>query len=162
MNPRGLPGRNAAAERWAARPALASFDWLPGLGLNAAQRPNATPVAQRRVAAAYRQLPLTFEANAGQSDTRVRFLARGPGYELFLTSSAEAVLVSGQDRPQTVRMEWVGANPTPEGCGLEEQPAKSYYFLGTDLARWRTQVANYTRVRYREVYPGIDLIYYGN
>ena len=162
MNPRGLPGRNAAAERWAARPDLAPFDWLAASGLNAAQGPKATSAAQRGVAAAYGRLPLRFEANAGQSDPRVRFLACGPNYALFLTSSAGAVLVSSQGQPPVVRMELVGANPAPEVRGLEEQAAKSYYFIGNDPARWRTRVAQYGQVRYGEVYPGIDLIYYGN
>jgi hypothetical protein len=114
------------------------------------------------VAAAYHQLPLSFEANVGQSDPRVRFLARGPGYTLFLTASAEAVLVSGKGTPQVARMGLVDANPRPDVRVLEERAAKSYYFIGNDPARWRSKVANYGRVRYQAVYPGIDLVYYGN
>ena len=99
----------------------------------------------RRVAEAYGRLPLSFEANEGQTDRQVRFLARGPGYTLFLTSSAEAVLVSGQGQPQVVRLELAGANPRPEVRALEESAANSYYFIGNDPMRWRTRVAHYGR-----------------
>ena len=97
-----------------------------------------------------------------ESDQRVRFLAHGPGYTLFLTGSAEAVLVSGKGAPQVARMGLAGANPRPDVCALEERAAKSYYFIGNDPARWRSKVVNYGRVRYQAVYPGIDLVYYGN
>jgi hypothetical protein len=117
---------------------------------------------QRRVAEAYGRLPLSFEANEGQSDPRVRFLARGPGFTLFLTTSAEAVLVSGQGQPQVVRIELADANPRPEVCASEERAANGYYFIGNDPMRWRNRVAHYGRVRYAAVYPGIDLVYYGN
>jgi hypothetical protein len=144
------------------RPGAGALDWLAGLGLDGARGPLAGSTQQRQVAAAYGQLPLSFEANVGQSDQRVRFLARGPGYTLFLTASAEAVLVSGKGAPQVARMGLAGANPRPDVCALEERAAKSYYFIGNDPARWRGKVANYGRVRYQAVYPGIDLVYYGN
>ena len=114
------------------------------------------------MAEVYGRLPLSFEANGGQSDPQVRFLARGSGFTLFLTTAAEAVLVSGQGQPQVVRLEPADANPRPEVRALEERAANSYYFIGNDPLRWRTRVAHYGRVRYAAVYPGIDLIYYGN
>jgi len=117
---------------------------------------------QRWVAEAYRRQPLSFEANQGQTDPLVRFLTRGPGYTLFLTSAAEAVLLSGEGQPQVVRLELVGANPQPEVSASDERTATSYYFVGNDPKRWRSRVARYGRVRYAAVYPGIDLVYYGN
>ena len=125
-------------------------------------RPIQRSAQQRRVAEVYGRLPLSFEANGGQTDSQVRFLARGSGFTLFLTTSAEVVLVSGQGQPQVVRLEPAGANPRPEVRALEERAANSYYFIGNDPLRWRTRVAHYGRVRYAAVYPGIDLIYYGN
>jgi Beta-propeller repeat len=116
---------------------------------------------RQRVVEAYGHLPLSFEANTGQTDSRVRFLSRGPGYMLFLTSS-EAVLISGKDQPQTMRMELAGANPSPEIRGLDELSAKSYYFIGNDPEKWQNKVPNFARVRYQAVYPGVDLVYYGN
>ncbi|MBV8176508.1 MAG: hypothetical protein JO151_18360 [Verrucomicrobia bacterium] len=153
---------NGPAETRLARTGAGALDWLAGLGFDGARGPLAGSTPQRQVAAAYGQLPLSFEANVGQSDQQVRFLARGPGYTLFLTASAEAVLVSGKGSPQVARMGLAGANPRPDVRALEERAAKSYYFIGNDPARWRSKVANYGRVRYQAVYPGIDLVYYGN
>jgi hypothetical protein len=102
--------------------------------------------------------PLSFEPNQGQTDRQVDFLAHGAGYRLFL-SHAEAVMAL--DRGVTVRMRSVGGKPSsPEPLG--EQPSRSNYFIGNDPHNWHTGIANYARVRYRAVYPGIDLIYYGN
>lgn len=121
-------------------------------------------------------LPLSFEENRGQTEATVRFLARGPGYGLYLTAQ-EAVLHfsdhcgesvaspnSGeQPSPRTntqVRLRWLGAQTaTPEP--LDELPGKSNYFIGNDPEQWRTDVPTYERVRYRNLYPGIDLLFYG-
>ena len=141
------------------------------------------------VAEAYGKLPLAFEANQGQTDDSVEFISRGSGYTLFLTAN-EAVLSLRQPtepssagfqpapraakmaalRPKTespqasavVRMKLVGANSTPAVTGEDQLPGKSNYFIGNDPEQWRTHVPNYTKVKYREVYPGVDLIYYGN
>jgi hypothetical protein len=59
-------------------------------------------------------------------------------------------------------MSLVGANERAAVEGLEEQTGRSNYLIGDDPSRWHTNVANYTRVRYAEVYPGVDLEYYGN
>jgi len=133
----------------------------------------------------YGKLPLSFEANQGQSSEQVKFLARGPGYSLFLTP-AEAVLSlrasaprkrSAAERAATgkrveadetaqpvavVRMRLVGANKQPQLAGLDPLPGTSNYFIGSDPARWQRDVPNYARVKYASVYPGIDLVYYGN
>jgi hypothetical protein len=58
-------------------------------------------------------------------------------------------------------MKLVGANPQPTVAGLEELPGKANYFLGNDPRRWRSNVPTYRRVKYQQVYPGIDLVYYG-
>jgi hypothetical protein len=115
------------------------------------------------------------EANQGQTDTQVNFLARGPGYALFLTPS-EAVL--GLQKPaaagaspgaaapapggDVLRMQLVGAAATPQVVGLDQLPGTSNYFLGNDPAQWHTDIPNYARVEYQGVYPGVDLAYYGN
>ncbi len=59
-------------------------------------------------------------------------------------------------------MKLVGANPSPQLTGRDELPGKSNYFIGNDPAKWRTNVPNYAKVKYADVYPGIDLVYYGN
>jgi hypothetical protein len=107
-------------------------------------------------------LPLTFEANEGQTDARVAFLARGPGYGVFLTAT-EAVLTFPQgasERP-ALRMQLVGSAAQPHVRGESDLAGKVNYFHGRDTASWRTGVPTYQRVRYSAVYPGIDLVYYG-
>src|SRR6058998_3123603 len=59
-------------------------------------------------------------------------------------------------------MKLVGANRAASATALEELPGKSNYFIGNDPKKWRTNVANYARVEYKETYPGVDLVYYGN
>ncbi len=118
-----------------------------------------------KVSEAYGRLPLSFEANAGQMDARVKFFSRGAGYGLFLMANEAVLELRNEDsHPQsaTVRMKLVKANPSPKIEGLDQLPGKSNYLIGADPKRWRKGVANYAKVRYREVYPGVDLIFYGN
>src|SRR5947209_2386705 len=138
-------------------------------------RPPAARRDGRQVARQYARLPLSFEANAGQTGAPVQFLSRGRGYTLFLTST-EAVLSlhppktgnthapgAAAAKPScSVRMQLVNANPAPVAAGRQELPGKSNYFIGSDPAQWRTNVPTYAKVEYRGVYPGVDLVYYGN
>jgi len=135
---------------------------------------------QSQLIANYGKLPLRFEANRGQTDSRVQFVSRGSGYTLFL-ASGEAVLnlakpVNSQRpvlgpatdpaspaSPQAVvRLQLAGANAQPIVTQEDELPTRSNYFIGSDPNKWRTDVPNYGRVRYHNVYPGVDLVYYGN
>ena len=111
---------------------------------------------------------LSFEANRGQVDSSIRFLARGKGYSLLLTDT-EALLslpATGQSPAgQTaswIRMQHLGANPQPRVKGSNLTSAKSHYFLGNDPRNWKTNVPHYAKVVYNGVYPGVDLVYYGN
>ena len=146
----------------------------------AKQRPS--KAQQARTVAAYGKLPLGFEANQGQTDSRVRFLSRGSGYQLYLTPG-EAVLALESERPQqasrtsklpkpglesappkppaVLRMQLVGGNAQAGMVGTDMLPGKSNYFLGNDPSQWRTSVPNYRKVAEHSVYPGIDLVYYG-
>jgi hypothetical protein len=120
------------------------------------------------VSEVYGRLPVRFEANAGQTDAKVKFLSRGGGYRLFLTQS-EAVLTlprvksHGDSGAQsTVRMKLIGADPAPRMEGLDRLPGRSNYITGKDASRWRRNVLSFAKVRYHSVYPGIDMIYYGD
>src|SRR5437762_1343139 len=116
-----------------------------------------------RVSEAYGKLPLYFEANKGQTDEQVRFLARGSRSTLFLTPSEAVLVFTHREVTKTVlRMTFIGANHEPSVVGTAELPGKANYFIGSDPANWRTDVPTYAKVRYRNVYPGIDLDYYGN
>jgi len=127
------------------------------------------PAAAARAAAAptqsstYGQLPLTFERNEGQADPAVRFLSRGRGYSLMLTSTAAELRLKGAAKESaTVRWQLVGGNREAGMAGESLLPSKTNYFLGNDPRQWRTGVANFGRVRYTGVYPGVDLVYHGN
>ena len=124
---------------------------------HAASRAPAEAATRARVSKAFGKVPLHFEANRAQTDPRVQFLARGGGYTLFLTPT-ETVLVLTRT---VVRMTALGANPEPRASGQAELPGKANYFRGNDRRKWDTNVPTYARVRYRDLYPGIDLIYYG-
>lgn len=134
-----------------------------GRSANGSQTASDGPKFQK-VVSAYGRLPLIFEANQGQTDSQVKFLARGAGYSLFLTGD-EAVLAlarAGSVRRSVVRMTVDGARHEAEVEGADELPGKSNYFIGNDSAGWHRDVAQFARVGYRQVYPGIDLTYYGN
>ena len=130
---------------------------------------------QPAIEVAYGNLPLSFEPNEGQTNSQVEFLSRGRGYKLFLTTTETVLSLRrhaapkanrGEDSEDTsgavLRMKLVGANPSPRITGLEELPGKSHYFIGNDPAKWRTDVPTYAKVKYEDVYPRVDLVYYGN
>jgi hypothetical protein len=123
---------------------------------------------------AYGALPLSFEENQGQADSDVRFVSRGAGYTLLLTPT-EAVLALSKPAPRgdkthekqsdkgtVLRMGLVGANPNPQLAGIDALPGKVNYLIGSDPSKWHTDVPTYAKVRYTAVYPGIDMVYYGN
>ena len=138
-----------------------------------------TPVLAKAVPAAmaateqqrYARIPLAFERNAGQTDPQVLYLARGAGYGLFLTAT-EAVLSlpahappggrTAKRSPAVVRMSLEGANPQPAVGGEGRQQGLSHYYYGASPDQWQREVERVDRVRYRGVYPGIDVVYYGN
>jgi hypothetical protein len=127
-----------------------------------------------QISESYGKLPLSFEENRGQVDRKVKFLSRGSGYTLFLTATEavlslnpqstktnEASAAEERQKSTVLRMKVVGANPSPQISGLDKLSGKSNYFIGSDPAKWRTNVATYSGVKYSDVYPGIDLVYYG-
>jgi hypothetical protein len=116
--------------------------------------------------AGYGALPLYFEANRGQVDSQVRFLGRRAAHALFLTTADAGLILSpgaGADsKGNALRLRFIGANANPRVVGREELPGKVHYFLGNDPGKWRTNIPTYARVEYRDVYPGINLVYYGD
>ena len=142
-------------------------------------RPPGAAETRPHIAEAYGGLPLSFEANRGQADPQVRFLARGPQQTLFLTPS-QAVLALAQPAPAALkplargtpqppaaahgtvlRLTFVGANPAPRMTGQDQLPGRAHYLIGNDPARWRTNVPTYAKVHYHAVYPGVDVVHYG-
>jgi hypothetical protein len=115
--------------------------------------------ATERVSGAFGKLPLGFELNVGQADSRVKFLSRGSGYGLFLLPAEAVLSLRG---PSSVRMKFINGNPAPRIEGLDELPGKSNFFIGSNPENWRTNVSSYAKVRYKDLYPAIDMIYYGD
>ena len=136
-------------------------------------------------AANYAKLQMSFEPNRGQADSQVKFLARGSGYTLLLSpTEADLALRSSPSRVYgeagelaasapgntqktanpfaALRLRFLGANASAEIEGFDEQPGVSNYYVGNDPAKWRTNVPHFSRVRYKNLYPGIDIVYYGN
>jgi len=113
-----------------------------------------------------------FEQNHGQTDKAVRFRLRGNGYSLSLKPTEAVLSLSrpvetkrafGAAQPKAViRMKLIGANPNPMIEGLDRLPGQINYFTGNDQKKWRTAGAHFQRVKYHQIYPGIDLIYYIN
>jgi hypothetical protein len=127
------------------------------------------------------QMPLTFEANQGQISPQVQFLSRGKGYTAFLTAGelvlslrpTDSATTAGiaaapttkntkQIQNTTLQFRLVGAAQTALAVGEDPQPGKVNYFIGNDPEKWHTNVRTYAKVRYKNVYPGIDLVYYGS
>ncbi len=119
---------------------------------------------------------MSFEANHGQTDESAEFIARGPGYTLFLNSteaifalkrdgksvrSNQSAIIHNQGPQSAIRLKLLGASASSAAEAIDPLPGHSNYFIGNDPRRWRTDVPNYSRVRYRDVYPGVDVVYYG-
>jgi len=128
------------------------------------------------------RLPLYFEVNRGQVDPSVRYLARSGRYSLFLTDDAAVFSMIGGEfhkgpmpkgypykaggdthlTESAVRVRLVGANPNPQVEGLEPLPGRVNYLIGNDKRDWHRDIPTYGRVRLHNVYPGVDVVYYGS
>jgi len=116
--------------------------------------------AVQPTAASFSHLPIVFEPNRGQTDPRVKFLARGGGYTLFLTSDEAVFVAQSGNKRSVLRMRLRGANRKAEIRGVEQLPGRSNYFIGSESSKRPTDVPHYARVEYRDVYPGVDLAFH--
>jgi hypothetical protein len=152
----------------------------------AASQSTITPAARERLQATFAALPLAFEQNQGQTDPQVKYMARANGYTLFLTnhnavfafhskssgsglaarrharSSISNNAAVAQEKPDSVvRMQIAGENPAAQIAAVNQLPGRTNYYIGNDPKKWHSNVPQYSRVAYKNVYPGIDLAYYG-
>jgi hypothetical protein len=129
--------------------------------------------------------PLVFEPNRGQAPAQVKWVARGPGYQLFLTTEGVTVMVKERPDPlpkrnvfsvtfppaaqkrqiskpmySAVSLKLIGSRPWNDVTGLEPTGGVSNYLLGNDPKAWHTNVPHYARIRANGVYDGIDLVFY--
>jgi Ca2+-binding RTX toxin-like protein len=156
---RRSPGRSRAALAALATVTvlvpLLVLDTAPQPAVGSSAAPAGTPALH---------LPLSFEANVGQADPEVDFYARGPGYGLFLTGTGASMALEGTqgDAASVLRLAPVGANPAAVARGVQELPGKANYLVGDDPSGWQRNVPTYGRVEFDDVYPGVDLAWYGN
>src|SRR5579872_94235 len=133
------------------------------VGVTAWAGPDATQRA--RVLDAYGKLPLQFEKNEGQADGPVKYLARGQGYTVFLTEREAVLAVRRQAGNQSVgadlRLRVRGAAKHPILTAFEPLDGQVSYFRGNDTSRWRAGIHTWEKVQYEQVYPGVDLVFYG-
>jgi hypothetical protein len=179
---RSSVARQARALRAVTALAIVSISF--GLGsprASAASRDHqrqAAPAASRQAGpeAKLLSVPLSFEPNQGQSASTVQFLSRGSGYALFLTpgnvvlnlerqqpaSAAATAQAPEAASVDTLRMSLIGANAKANAVGQVRQPGVVSYFIGNDPKKWRTGIPTYGKVNYAQIYPGVDLVFYGN
>ena len=138
----------------------------------AATKPPASTIA--RAVDDYGKLPIAFEANEGQVAVDTRFVARGRGYALYLTTTGSVLTLTTpvradvptendqQSFKQTTVSMRLKDSQSARVSGVDELPGKVNYFIGADPKQWRTNISTFRQVKYESVYPGIDLVYYGN
>jgi Beta-propeller repeat len=141
--------------------------------------PGESHTATQKAAAdsSFGKLPLSFEANRGQAEREVKFLSHGPGYSVSLTSSSMVLATRSSSRPQqskqvnessalpslaalTLTLKGTRSDVSP--AGTDQLEGKVNYFLGNDPTNWIAEVPTFARVRYEDIYLGVDLVYYGN
>src|SRR5579862_5942054 len=133
----------------------------------------ATPVSptNKQAALAYGQLASAFEPNRGQANSQVKFLTRGRGFSLFLTPDGAVLSMSApassssdarERKSDQLTMHLEGAKHNLQPVGVNELPGKTNYFIGKDPGNWRANIPTYSDVKYKGVYPGVDLVYHGN
>jgi hypothetical protein len=143
---------------------------------SAAKTP-APAAAEAKAVGSYGKVPLSFEPNQGQTDPSVQFLSRGTGYSLFLTpgevvlsleqQAASTKSPNARREPElgpvdTLRMKLLGANADAAVTGVAPQAGVVNYLIGNDPKKWHTGIKTFGKVNYAQIYPGVDLVFYGN
>lgn len=133
---------------------------------SAAAGPATALMSAARVETLLDRLPLSFEANKGQFDKRVKFVARGQRKNLFLTEEGIFFALSnaGSSVPtmRLVRLDFEDVEGNAEFAGVDQLAGISNYFIGNDYRKYVTNVPHFAGVRQLDVYPGVDIVYYGN
>ena len=125
-----------------------------------------------------KQLALSFETNRGQASEEFDFISRNVGRALYLAPNRAVIAfpktldrkqgktveraLSPKAETELLQIELLGAQIDAEPSGINQLPAKSNYLLGSDSQKWETAVAHYSKARFSEIYPGVDVVYYGN
>jgi hypothetical protein len=104
-------------------------------------------------------LPIFFEPNRGQARPGVAFLAYAPGYRAFLSPTAVTLGLAPSPREggAVLRMSLAGADPLAEATASHPLEGRVSHFLGKDPGSWLSGIPTFGRVRFEDVYRGIDL-----
>ncbi len=130
-------------------------------GQRADSKPNAS--ATSKAHNALDKLPLSFEPNRGQTDPQVQFVSKGPGYTVYFTKDETVMsLKDTATSDAVVRMRFVGGSNSASAQPVDALPGTSNYMIGNDSSKWLTNVPGYAKLRYENVYPGIDVLYQGD
>ena len=139
--------------------------------------PTAFRAVPRRAVPRYGELPILFEPNEGQAPPQFAYVASGTGYRVALSeqgltlalpsATTDSSIIHPHDRAglrpfSAVHLRLIGAVKNPVLRPVRRQASYTNYFIGNDPAHWRTHVPNFAAIRYKDVYPGIDWIVYGN
>jgi hypothetical protein len=119
-------------------------------------------LAKGKLLSSYGKIPLTFISNQGQMDPSVKFHSRGSGYGLFFSANEITLTLNRGLNNAAIQVQLLDSNPSSKMKGLNELPGKANYFVGNDPNKWHARIPMFTKVRASSVYPGIDLVYYGN
>ena len=123
-----------------------------------ATQPPLSAAAKRRVTNAYAKLPLAFIPNAGQTDKHVRYYAQGAGYSFYFTDHKAVLALEKGNRGEALQLRFLGANPNAKLTATDRASGRVNYF--TDSER-HTNLATYGRLVYRDLWPGIDMVFRG-
>ncbi len=138
--------------------------FLCGLAVAGSGTPLPAAPVNRPLSAAARALehvPAWFEPNQGLLPPHVKYFSKGAGYALLLEESGAVVSLADGSSSASVRLTLLGSRTKPEMDAADLQVGRSNYILGNQPSRWTSNVPHYARVRYRDVYAGIDLVYRG-
>src|SRR6266540_5128534 len=108
------------------------------------------------------ELPLAFEQNRGQASRGIDFLARSSAGNFRVGPKGMTASLSGPGgRGAVLSLSLLGSSAAPPQA-LERLPGRVNYLIGGDPSRWRTGISTFSRIRYRGVWPGVDLDWYGD
>jgi hypothetical protein len=117
------------------------------------------PAAAKRAAmAAFGKLPLSFEP----TQSVARFVAHSGNYTVSVGARESSIAVSAAGKSQSLAFAFENANQGATLEALEQQVGVSNYYLGQDPSQWRLGVKHYAKLREQGVYPGVDVVYYGD
>ena len=106
--------------------------------------------------------PLSFEENQGQAPSQYHYIARGSQYTVLVNRESATLVVRSHESTNTVRLRLRGTQGGRRPQALERLITRTNYLIGDDPRGWKKNVPNYRSILYREIYPKVDLLYYGN